>query len=98
MPWVYKVSVHKFYLDGSYQFDAKYSGRPGFMNDSANDCVSGKGHLPQGTYTIWAAIYHYKTKAYTMRLTPCIENQKWGREGFMLHGNSEAHPCDASEG
>lgn len=27
MPWVYKVSAHTFYLDGVYQFDAKYSGR-----------------------------------------------------------------------
>lgn len=98
MPWVYKVSAHTFYLDGTYQFDAKYSGRPGFMNDSANECVKGKGPLPRGTYTIGPAFYHHKTKAYTMRLTPFIENQMCGRDGFMIHGNSDAHPWDASDG
>ncbi len=39
MTWVYKVSSHSFYLNGTYQFDALYSGRPGFKNDSANECV-----------------------------------------------------------
>ena len=98
MPWVYKVSVHIFYLNGTYQFDALYSGRPGFANDSANECVSMKGPLPRGTYTIGPAFYHHKTRAMTMRLTPFIENQMCGRDGFMIHGNSAAHPLSASDG
>lgn len=98
MPWVYKVSAHTFYLDGVYKFNAEYSGRPGLMNDSANECISDKGPIPRGTYTIGAAFYHHKTKAYTMRLTPFIENQMCGRDGFMIHGNSVAHPLDASDG
>jgi len=98
MPWVYKISVHKFYLNGVYQFDASYAGRPGFKNDSAYECVKGKGPLPRGTYTIGAAFYHHKTKAYTMRLTPYPENPMCGRDGFMIHGNSGAHPLSASDG
>ncbi|MBS3049858.1 tlde1 domain-containing protein [Enterobacter mori] len=98
MVWVYKVSVHKFYLNGTYQFDADYSGRPGFWNDSANEYVSHKGPLPRGTYTIGPAFYHPKTRAMTMRLTPFIENQMCGRDAFMIHGNSVAHPQDASDG
>ncbi|WP_313084043.1 tlde1 domain-containing protein [Atlantibacter sp.] len=98
MPWVYKVSAHTFYLDGVYQFDAKYSGRPGYKDDSANECIVSKGPIPRGTYTIGEAFYHHKTKAYTMRLTPFIENQMCGRDGFMIHGNSAAHPWDASDG
>ena len=68
------------------------------MNDSANECVSGKGPLPRGTYTIGPAFYHHKSKAYTMRLTPFIENQMCGRDGYMIHGNNAAHPLDASDG
>lgn len=98
MPWVYKVGVHKFYLNGSFKFDADYSGRPGFKNDSANECVSGKGPIPRGTYIIGPTFYHYKTKAWTMRLTPYPENQMCGRDGFMIHGNSSAHPLSASDG
>ena len=30
MTWVYKVSTHRFYLDGTHQFDANYAGRPGY--------------------------------------------------------------------
>lgn len=98
MPWVYKVSTHTFYLNGTYQFAADYSGRPGFWNDSANECVIGMGPLPRGTYTIGPAFYHHKTKAYTMRLIPFVENQMCGRDGFMIHGNSAAHPRTASDG
>ena len=98
MPWVYKVSAHSFYLNGAYQFDAKYSGRPGFKDDSANECVKGKGPLPRGTYTIGPAFYHHKTKALTMRLTPFVENEMCGRDGFMIHGNSSIHPLSASDG
>lgn len=98
MTWVYKVSSHSFYLNGTYQFDANYSGRPGFKNDSANECIKGKGPIPRGTYTIGDPFYHRKTKAWTMRLTPYIENQMCGRDGFMIHGDSSAHPGEASDG
>lgn len=33
-----------------------------------------------------------------MRLTPYIENQMCGRDGFMIHGDSAAHPREASDG
>lgn len=98
MPWVYKVSARAFYLNGTYKFNAEYSGRPGYWNDSANECVSGKGPLPRGTYTIGKAFAHYKAGSYTMRLTPYVENPMCGRDGFMIHGNSTAHPTQASDG
>ncbi|MEX0495226.1 tlde1 domain-containing protein [Raoultella terrigena] len=85
-------------MNGTYQFDANYSGRPGFKNDSANECIKGKGPIPRGTYTIGDPFYHRKTKAWTMRLTPYIENQMCGRDGFMIHGDSSAHPGEASDG
>lgn len=98
MPWVYKISSHSFYLNGTYQFDAKYSGKPGFKNDSANECVKNKGPLPRGTYTIGPAFSHPKTKAWTMRLTPYPENKMCERDGFLIHGDNSSGLSDASNG
>ncbi|MBV8044086.1 tlde1 domain-containing protein [Pluralibacter sp.] len=98
MSWVYKVSSHSFYLNGTYQFDGKYSGRPGFKNDSANECVKGKGPLPRGTYTIGPAFYHRRTRAWTMRLTPYAGVDMCGRDGFMIHGDNSSGLGDASDG
>jgi hypothetical protein len=98
MSWVYKVSSHTFYLNGTYQFDGMYSGRPGYKNDTSQECVKGKGPLPRGTYTIGKPFYHHKTKAWTMRLTPSDSNNMCGRDGFMIHGGSSKHPGEASDG
>lgn len=98
MPWVYKVSSHTFYLNGTYQFDAKYSGRPGFANNSADECVKDKGPIPRGTYTIGAPFYHRRTRAWTMRLTPFVENKMCNRDGFMIHGDNSSGLNDASDG
>ncbi|HAF7674358.1 TPA: DUF2778 domain-containing protein, partial [Salmonella enterica subsp. enterica serovar Java] len=85
MSWVYKIKAHTFHLNGAYQFDARYAGRPGFKNDSANECVRDKGPLPRGTYTIGPAFFHPRTRAWTMRLMPYPENQMCGRGAFMIH-------------
>ncbi|WP_261640140.1 DUF2778 domain-containing protein [Erwinia mallotivora] len=98
MGWVYKVSSKSFYLNGTFQFSAKYSGRPGYKNDSAKECVKGKGPIPRGSYTIGPPFYHHKTRAWTMRLIPSTTNHICGRDGFMIHGDSSAHPGKASDG
>lgn len=98
MGWVYKVSSKGFYLNGTLQFSARYSGRPGYKDDSANECVSGRGPLPRGNYTISEPFYHHKTRAWTMRLTPSMSNNMCGRDGFMIHGDSAKHPGEASDG
>ncbi|QCR38864.1 tlde1 domain-containing protein [Nissabacter sp. SGAir0207] len=98
MGWLYKVSSKAFYLNGTYQFSAKYSGRPGYKNDSTQECVKGKGPIPRGKYTIGEPFYHPKTRAWTMRLTPYASNQMCGRDGFMIHGDSSTHPGEASDG
>ncbi|WP_416261639.1 tlde1 domain-containing protein [Gibbsiella quercinecans] len=98
MGWVYKVSSRSFYLNGTYQFSTRYSGRPGYKDNSANECVKGNGPLPRGKYTIGAPFAHPKTRAWTMRLTPNASNNMCGRDGFMIHGDSSRHPGEASDG
>ncbi|PLR35646.1 DUF2778 domain-containing protein [Chimaeribacter coloradensis] len=92
------VSSKGFYLNGTYQFSAKYSGKPGYKDNSANECIKGKGPIPRGRYTIGDPFYHPKTRAWTMRLTPSTSNSMCGRDGFMIHGDSSKHPGEASEG
>ncbi|MDW8844414.1 DUF2778 domain-containing protein [Erwinia sp. MMLR14_017] len=98
MGWVYNVSSRKFLLNGTYRFSARYSGRPGYKDDSANECVKGKGPIPGGKYTIGRPFYHHKTRGWTMRLTPAHSNSMCGRDGFMIHGDSSKHPGEASDG
>lgn len=98
MAWVYKVSSRKFYLNGTYKFTAIYSGRPGYWNNSANECVSGEGPLPRGTYTISDPFFHIKTRAWTLRLTPSSSNNMCGRGGFLIHGLNSQKPTTSSDG
>ncbi|WP_342753722.1 tlde1 domain-containing protein [Pantoea sp. MBD-2R] len=98
MGWIYNVNSKSFYLNNTYQFSAKYSGRPGYKDDSANECVKSKGPIPRGQYTIGDPFYHPKIRAWTMRLTPATSNHMCGRDGFMIHGESSKHPGEASDG
>ncbi len=56
------------------------------------------GPLPRGKYTIGAPFKHPHTGAYSMRLTPAASNIMYGRSGFLIHGDSTAHPGEASNG
>lgn len=49
MTWEYDVATHKFTRNGE-TYTADYAGATGFKNDSSQECVSGKGPLPKGTY------------------------------------------------
>ncbi|MCT4711319.1 DUF2778 domain-containing protein [Enterobacteriaceae bacterium H11S18] len=98
MSWTYKVSSHSFYHNGTFQFTALYAGKPGFKNDPAFECVKDKGPLPRGKYTISEPFYHHRTRAWTLRLTPDTSNNMCGRDGFLIHGGSSAHPGGASNG
>jgi hypothetical protein len=98
MGWVYKVNSRSFYLNGTYTFSADYSGRPGYKDNSANECIKDKGPIPRGHYTIGEPFYHRKTGPWTMRLTPSASNHMCGRDSFMIHGESKQHPGEASDG
>ncbi len=41
---------------------------------------------------------HPHAGAYTMRLLPINGTHTFGRDGFMIHGDSIAHPGQASNG
>jgi hypothetical protein len=56
------------------------------------------GPLPRGVYTIGPAHTDPQLGPVAMRLSPDPRNLMHGRDGFFIHGDSLAHPGEASEG
>ena len=48
--------------------------------------VHGVGPIPQGLYSIGAP-YDSSHSPFTLRLTPHAENDMYGRDGFLVHGD-----------
>lgn len=98
MTWVYKVKEAKFYLDGTFKFDALYAGAVGYYNDPSQQCVKNKGPLPAGKYKIGNPFQHTTAGSYVLRLTADSSNNMCGRDGFLIHGDSKKNPGTASSG
>lgn len=84
-----------------------YAGYGAGLNNPAMQNVSGSqpnpsGPLPQGTYTIGTQQTNItnsnKNLPASMRLTPDPNNQMFGRDGFLIHGDNPAGSSSASEG
>ncbi|MDU7838180.1 MAG: DUF2778 domain-containing protein [Pantoea sp.] len=97
MAWEYDVATHTFTRNGETH-PAEYAGAAGYKNDSSQECVSGKGPLPRGVYTIGSPHNSSHTGKYTLDLTPALSNFMCGRSAFRIHGASKQHPLDSSEG
>jgi RHS repeat-associated protein len=86
-----------------------YSGYGYGWNDPESQSVGASdnvpnnyGPIPQGQYTIGPQGLHYSAKGSklpaSMRLTPDAGNTMFGRSGFLMHGDNNAHNNSASEG
>ncbi|WP_395489487.1 tlde1 domain-containing protein [Cedecea davisae] len=99
MTWLYDVKKKSFYRNGVFMFYALYAGASGYKNDSQYECVVNKGPLPRGKYRIIGAPFtHEIAGRFTLRLHPYATNNMCGRGGFLIHGDSIAHPGEASNG
>ena len=56
------------------------------------------GAIPPGNYIIGELFDHPTKGRDCMRLTPDEDNEMFGRDGFMIHGDSIAHPGTSSQG
>lgn len=75
-----------------------YSGSPIGKNRPDMESVHNVGPIPRGMYTIGAP-YDTKTHGpFVLPLEPDLDNQMYGRSGFLIHGDSVVHPGTASEG
>ncbi len=75
-----------------------YSGFEQGKNNPAFQEVPDVGPLPCGTYAIGPPFTHPTKGPLVMTLTPEPDCNEFGRSGFLIHGDSIAHPGEASEG
>ncbi len=97
MSWTYSQRTGTLTLNGT-PVATGYSGHEEGKNNPAMQNVRQIGPVPQGKYTIGAAYQHPEKGPVVMRLNPDAHNLMFGRSGFLIHGDSLAHPGFASEG
>lgn len=75
-----------------------YSGSEanGGKNNPHAQCEKDIGPIPRGRYAIGAPFNG--PSPFSLRLTPAPENDMCGRDAFLIHGDSIAHPGTASQG
>ena len=96
MAWHYNQSTGRLTRNGAF-VGTGYSGKGQGYNNPLLDQVPNVGPIPRGTYRIGRPTTHPAKGPLTMSLTP-IGHDAHGRTGFLLHGESIAHPGAASEG
>ena len=99
MTWTYQQTTGILKHDGVLISKRGYSGVKGSQFQHNKQNVKDKGPIPVGKYTLIGGPFkHHKTGVYTIRLLPDPKNEMFGRDGFMLHGDSGDHPGEASHG
>lgn len=93
----YKISTGELTRDG-VPLGAGYSGQPECKNDPGKCGVHDHGPIPPGFYTIGEPHDSSTHGPYVLPLTPHRDNEMHGRSGFLIHGDSVAHPGTASQG
>lgn len=88
------VLLAKCYAGGNIppRFDPSAKNNPARQEEH---CI---GPLPRGRYTIGPSHNEPTLGPCAMYLQPDPQNVMFGRSGFFIHGDSIAHPGEASEG
>jgi hypothetical protein len=98
MPWTYvQKTGHLIY--GGELVATGYSGQPEAKNDPAREREKNLGPIPKGRWRIaLPGFTHAKKGPVCLRLTPLPGTVTYGRDGFLIHGDSKAAPGTASHG
>jgi Protein of unknown function (DUF2778) len=107
MPWLYEQTTGRLFdPDGKFLADG-YSG--GGTDPENTAAITGKnnptaqnvhmiGPIPQGTWTIGEPVNSATHGRYAMMLTPDANTDTFGRDHFLIHGDSIPNPGFASDG
>ena len=98
MPWTYSPSTGKLCNRADQCVATGYSGAPAGKNNPAMQNVEKVGPIPRGGYMIEAPFNSPEHGPFAMHLVPDPTNIVYGRDGFLMHGDSLEHPGAASEG
>lgn len=95
--WVYHQSSGELTHDGAHVATG-YSGNGADRNNPASQAIAGHGPIPRGDYTVGPQVDSAVTGHNISHLTPLAGTDTHGRSSFEMHGDSRAHPGQASDG
>jgi len=94
MSWSYSESTGALTDPTGAVIGTGYSGcGPGY-NNPADQGTDNVGPIPQGAWLIGPSFTHAVAGPVTMRLTPAAGTDPLGRDGFMIHGDTQQHADD----
>ena len=95
--WIYSQGTGTLSHDGM-ACATGYSGAPACKNDPTAQAKHNLGPIPRGLYKIEDPRDTDTHGPYVLPLAPSMDNQMFGRSGFLIHGDSILKPGGASEG
>lgn len=103
MSWQFKQSTGELSHNGEpangVQKVFAYSGYKDGKNNPKFQDTHNVGPIPQGTWYIGGPPFSTTEHGpYVMHLTPASGTNTFGRSAFLIHGDSAAHPGEASRG
>lgn len=98
MPWTYRQATGMLIGPDGSMWGGCYSGKGEGKNNPSYQNVKDLGPIPAGLYEVLSPVTSYVHGPFALPLHPDPTNQMWGRNGFMIHGDSKIEPGTASEG
>jgi hypothetical protein len=96
--WTYSQKTGELQQDGK-PVATGYSGAGPGKNNPEMEQVQNVGPIPQGDWLIVGPPVNTVTHGpFVLHLKPAPATQTFGRDGFLVHGDSVEHPGRASEG
>lgn len=96
--WTYSQKTGELQRDGKHVANG-YSGAGPGKNNPAMEQVHNVGPIPHGDWTIIGPPLNTASHGpFVLHLEPAPETQSFGRDGFLMHGDSAEHPGCASQG
>jgi len=96
--WTYSQRTGELQHDGSHVATG-YSGSGEGKNNPKLERAPNVGPIPAGDWTISGPpVNTAEHGPYVLTLNPSEETETFGRDGFLMHGDSKEHPGVASKG
>ena len=96
--WTYSQKSGELQQDGKHVAEG-YSGTGDGKNNPAMENVPNVGPIPRGDWNVSGPPVDTRTHGpYVLHLEPKPETKTFGRDGFLMHGDSKEHPGTASQG
>jgi hypothetical protein len=96
--WTYIQQTGELQQDGK-PVATGYSGAGPGKNNPDMQHVHNAGPIPQGSWTIAGPPVNTAAHGpYVLKLHPAVETETYGRNGFLIHGDSKDKPGSASQG